>query len=43
MPNHCSANSNRHSLGAAEGQVGLLEQHLRWEVLYNQLVLHVGA
>jgi hypothetical protein len=29
--------------GTVEGQIGLLEQHPRWQVAYNQYVLHVGA
>ena len=32
-----------HSFGTVEGQIGLLEQHSRWQVLYNQYALHVGA
>jgi hypothetical protein len=29
--------------GTVEGQIGMVEQHFRWEVLYNLYVLHVGA
>ena len=32
-----------HSSGTAEGQIGLLGQHPRWQVAYNQYALHVGA
>ena len=32
-----------HSFGTVEGQIGLLEQHPRWQVPYNQYALHVGA
>jgi hypothetical protein len=32
-----------HSFGTVEGQMGLLEQHLRLQVAYNQYALPVGA
>lgn len=38
-----SVNSIWHSFGTVEGQIGLVERHFRWEVLYNHCALHVGA
>jgi hypothetical protein len=32
-----------HSFGTVDGQIGLLEQHPRWQVPYNQYAPHVGA
>jgi hypothetical protein len=32
-----------HSFDTVEGQIGLVEQHVSWEVPYNQYWLHVGA